>query len=1402
MFEPQSAWTVHIEAGPVSALEKKQLAYLWPVRGVLTSGTPLLPKTGQNTCFDTDGTAVYCSGTGQDGETRTGVAWPQPRFTINGDQTVSDRLTGLIWASDGGMASSVSLGINVDGRVSWQGALDYLATLNEVGYLGYRDWRLPNRLEMASIINHAESDPAAWLASQGISNVQQEYWSSGTLPSLAENGWKVDISGRIGSFDKNQRGGYVWPVRGGRAVLVSGIEPLSAQSLLTTATQSNTAAVMAATTTLSVVTSSLPAGTVGSAYNQTLAATGGTTPYTWSIAAGSLPSGLSLSSTGVISGTPTVAGTSSFTVQVKDKSRVIATKALSITTNPAPLSITIFSLVDGSTNTSYSQTLAASGGVAPYTWSVTSGALPAGLTLSIAGVISGTPTTVATSTFTVQAKDAVATTTSKSLSITITIAPLGISTTSLPAGTTETFYSQTLTATGGVTPYTWTKTAGSLPVGLSINEATGVISGTSYAAGTSNFTVQVKDAVGTTTIKSLSLTINIAPLTILSNPIINGYIGINWTSGLDASGGTKPYSWTVKQGSLPPGITLDSSFGSFTDAPTQVGTYSYTIQVKDANNKTASKAFTSTISVNGTIISTATLADGNDTVSYSQALTADGGTPPYNWRHLSGDMPDGLSLNGATGVISGTPRGTGTSTVTIQTNDAYGGPATKTFSINIKNAPLSIDTPVLPYAYVTAPYIYNQSLSARGGFPPYSGWTITGGSLPPGLSLDAATGVINGRPTISGDYPFTVQVRDSNNATTGKSLDLHVEAVSVLNEVYPIPDAINVAPTAVTAAFSDSMNPDTITKGSFTVRRTEKITGISAGDTHTLALKSDGTVAAWGDNWAAQAGVPPELSDVVAISAGAAYSLALKNDGTVVAWGTYYSGSAYVPAGLSGVKAVAAGDSHSVALKDDGTVVVWGDNSYGQCTVPAELSGVIAVGAGYAHTIALRNDGTVIAWGLNNYNQTAVPAGLSGVVAIAAGRFHTVALKNDGSVVAWGDNTKGQITIPPGLNGVSAIAAGGRHTLALEANGIVVAWGESYSDGHASVPVELSGVVEIAAGVIHDVARKSDGTVAVWSLKVPKTVADGKVMAWECNDYNQATVPVDLNGVMAVASGSYHTVALKGDGTISAWGLNDDDQTIMPAGLTGVVAVSASGRHAIALKSDGTVVDLDRNPPDFPVPAGLSGVIAISAGEAHSLALKNDGTAVAWGDSDFDKTTVPAGLSGVAAIAAGGDGTNAYYGITGHSVALKADGSVVAWGYNEYGQTTVPTGLSDAIAIAAGWNHSVALRNNGTVVAWGDNIKGQATVPAGLSGVIAIAAGGNHTVALKGDGTVVVWGENYSGQTNVPPELSGVVAISAGAYNTLAVKADGTMVGWGYNAYGQSVAPISPYETPISGSVS
>jgi alpha-tubulin suppressor-like RCC1 family protein len=249
-----------------------------------------------------------------------------------------------------------------------------------------------------------------------------------------------------------------------------------------------------------------------------------------------------------------------------------------------------------------------------------------------------------------------------------------------------------------------------------------------------------------------------------------------------------------------------------------------------------------------------------------------------------------------------------------------------------------------------------------------------------------------------------------------------------------------------------------------------------------------------------------------------------------------------------------------------------------------------------------------------------------------------------------------------------------------------------------------------------------------------RTQLSGHVIAWGYNFFGQTNVPPALDGVVAVAAGLNHSLALRANGTVVAWGDNAQGQANVPANLTDVIAISAA---------------------------------------AHSVGLKSDGTVVVWGAPQASVTTVPPTAVSVKAIATGsGGGGNIY------TLALRTDGTVVAWG-NGGAETNVPVGLDGVTAIAAGSYHCLAMKSNGTVVAWGLNERGQATPPPNLTGVVAIRAGQMSSFALKSDGSVIKWGGDED--NNLPPGLGPLTDLQVGLSHAIGLRADGTVLGWGFS---------------------
>ncbi len=527
---------------------------------------------------------------------------------------------------------------------------------------------------------------------------------------------------------------------------------------------------------------------------------------------------------------------------------------------------------------------------------------------------------------------------------------------------------------------------------------------------------------------------------------------------------------------------------------------------------------------------------------------------------------------------------------------------------------------------------------------------------------------------------------------------------------------------------------------------------VAAGDGYSVGVRTDGKVAAWGNDQYGQCQVPSDLANVVEVAVGYAHTLALQDDGTVLAWGADYSGVLDLPPNLGNVVGISSKVDHNLALRDDGTVVGWGNDFYGQASPPEGLSNVTAIAAGGAHSLALMEDGTVVAWGWNEFGQADVPDDLGPVRSIAAGNVFSVALKEDGSVVMWGAEhaTYAHSGFSELSGEVIEISAGFDWTAALRRDGRLVAW---YGDWMRTVADSFFGARSFAQGNSHLIAVNNDGHIRAWAKDLYGNPA---------NRYGEANNPHEVSAASAISVQHWHTLVLTSDGRVVGWGENSEGQTDVPEGLTNVKEIAAGFDTSMALKEDGTVLAWGRlAEPPFPlaVPRGLTDVVKISSGARHKVALKSDGEVVVWGTNQWGQLNVPDDLAGVASIAAG----------VAHTLALTVDGTVVAWGYNSSGQTDVPEDLDSVIAIAAGYEHSLALREDGSLVGWGQ--LGNAGIPEGLGPVTAINAGAIFSIVLTEDGEIVAWRLSPDGPEfiDLPANTTGATAVDIGARTAVAL---------------------------------
>jgi hypothetical protein len=715
-----------------------------------------------------------------------------------------------------------------------------------------------------------------------------------------------------------------------------------------TATANESITIVTAVSPLTVAGGAQPAGVVGSPYSTALQASGGVTPYAWSISSGALPGGLTINSaTGVISGVPTTAGSFSFTVQVQDATGKTATAAASIAIT-APISapvLTTTALPNGTVGVPYSAIIGVSGGTAPYSCSIISGTLPAGLTLS-GCTVSGTPTTAGTSTVQVKVVDSSnpQQSTTGPESITINPAALSLTTTALPNGQVNVPYSATIGVTGGTSPYNCSIISGTLPAGLTLSGCT--VSGTPTTAGTSTVQVKVTDSGNPqqTVTGPETITIGSAALSLTTTTLPNGTVNVPYTATIGVTGGTSPYSCTITSGTLPAGLTLSGCTVSGT--PTAAGTSTVQVKVTDASSPQQSTTGPESITISPAQLSLTTTALPNGTVgvAYTATIGISGGTSPYSCAITSGTLPAGLTLSGCT--VSGTPTTAGTSTVQVKVTDASSPQQSTTGpeSITISPAQLKLTVATLPDGTVNVPY--TATIGVSGGTSPYS-CAITSGTLPAGLTLSGCT--VSGTPTAAGSATVQVKVTDSGNPqqTASGPETITIDAAALMFTTSTLPSGTVNVPYTATIGVTGGISPYSCTIASGTLPAGLTLSGCTISGTPTAAGTSTVQVKVTDSDNPQQSITGPETITINPSGAltltgtlpnatvGVAYSQNLNATGGKTPY-SFSVTSGSLPAGLtlsangtvSGTPTAAGASTFTVTVTDSSSTPETATNSY------------------------------------------------------------------------------------------------------------------------------------------------------------------------------------------------------------------------------------------------------------------------------------------------------------------------------------------------------------------------------------------------------------------------------------------------------------------------------------------
>lgn len=762
-------------------------------------------------------------------------------------------------------------------------------------------------------------------------------------------------------------------------------------------------------------TGGYPGANIGTAYSFTPTTTGGHLPLSYALSSGALPAGLTLDpATGRVFGTPTTEAAYSATITCTDAAGNTSAASAAITVSPAYTPVAVAGSVTGTSATiqkasgahmvspSYaSVTVSGGNGSYTYAWARTSGstaispAAASSLSTGFTGTVS--PGASQSATFRCTISDG---TTSATLDVTITITNVYVAP-SL-SGTVDTTamrtkpYSSGYTVSDGVAPYTWARTSGTLPTGLSLNSSTGVISGTPTDTSYTNrpLTIRVTDAEGQSA--SSSFTLQYVNLLALSGSPAAASKSAPYSYTPTRTGGYPPITYSIASGTLPTGLSLNTSTGEISGTPTVVTAgAAVTIRAADSDGHTADNAVTFVVNDYTPIAISGTVSGQSDTVnSYpgsktitpnygSLSVTGGNGSISYSWVRISGSTAISASNPStlATSFSATASPGTTASAVFRVTADDGVSSATFDLTVQLQNIYVQPSLSGTLAARSTRTVAYSSGLTVSGGVGPFT-WNVTVGTLPTGLTISASTGVISGTPT---DTNFT-----SRNITVAVTDSQGRSATSAQTITYrDVPDMVastlaygwRTAAYSASAAASNAASAHALT---YSITAGTLPTGITL-DSGTGLLSGTPTSTSYGNTSITVRATDPDgnydeaiktlpYADILAASentpnaaSGVAYSGSVSRTGGHSPF-TYSLLSGTLPSGISlnGTTGTISGSSTALGsyagtfrVTDAGGKTA--DVAWAMDVVGARLSDAVIVGGTMSTraTIALNSNGTV-----------------------------------------------------------------------------------------------------------------------------------------------------------------------------------------------------------------------------------------------------------------------------------------------------------------------------------------------------------------------------------------------------------------------------------------------------------